>query len=1063
MPPRKARAESMALPLEAPVAATGGYEVDTPILNNPYDAPSLHWLLKEGETPSKKEGRRPSIALPPRNKPDAWTADNTLKTHGSGWQYSPAWELTQVNLIRERVQAWREAGRPGASSVTLELLDYWTREGREQRLFFAQIEAAETVIFLTEARADLRQGIAVPLDEPTPAQAAEGAKAFLRYCTKMATGTGKTTVMAMLIVWSVLNKLTQSDSTRFASTVLVVCPNVTIRSRLRELDPAGGEASVYRSRDLIPTHHMPLLRQGRVLTTNWHLFERQQEGSGGVTAKVVKKGVTVQTKELIHIGEKNDTARGKRYLTLDTLRRYVDLGLMQVVEEERNKTTGAIEKVRALETRQMESEGRWLERVLGDAARASNLLVLNDEAHHAYRIRREVDEDDEIDEDDDFKKEATIWVEGLDRIHRLRGINLCVDLSATPYFLGASGGESNRPFPWVVSDFSLTDAIESGLTKIPQLVARDNSGAAIPSYFNVWAWIIPRLTSAERGGSRGSPKPEAVLRHAQTPITLLGKEWEQTFADWKAENKSRPPVFIIVCRDTSLAKMLHEWVADDVRPTGIPSAGLPLLRNAPDAEVTIRVDSKKVHESDDGTAKTDETRWMRFTLDTVGRNQWPTDTQGRPLFPDGFADLAEKLNKPQHPPGRDVRCIVSVGMLTEGWDCNTVTHIIGLRPFMSQLLCEQVVGRGLRRESYQPDEQTGLMPEEVAKVFGVPFELIPFKGSGVPPPTPKPRQHVHALPGNAAYRISFPRVEGYTAAIRNKVMVNWAVLPSLNLDPVKIPPEVQMKAALPANSGRPSLSGPGALDNVTLNPFRKDKREQELAFELAADLTRQYVSQTQGRVPPQVLFPQLLAITRRYLAEKLSAEHPAQKIDAFLAPYYGAIIELLLEAIRPDEAAGETPEVPRYETHRGPGKSDDVDFWTSRDVTQVQRSHLNYVVADSGWEQVAAVAIDMHPAVLAFVKNAGLGFGIPYFHNGQAHEYVPDFLVKLRGKGDGHSWLILEPKGRDPLTEVKRAAAERWVEAVNADGQHGHWQYAMTQQRGEVRAVLDRLTATDVR
>ncbi|MGQ0618298.1 MAG: BPTD_3080 family restriction endonuclease [Panacagrimonas sp.] len=1062
MPPRKRVASAAGAPAETAVPTTGGYEVETPILNNPYDAPTVHWLLKEGETPRKLAGRRPSLALPPRNKPDAWTADTVFHSHkgDDGWPYGDAWELAQVNLIRQRVLAWREAGSPGASSVTLELLDYWVRDGRQHRLFFAQIEAAETVIFLTEARADFRQGIAVPVDEPTEMQAAEGARAFTRYCSKIATGSGKTTVMAMLIAWSVLNKLTQRDSTRFASTVLVVCPNVTIRSRLRELDPEAGEASVYRSRDLVPPHWMPQLRQGRVLTTNWHKFERQQEGSGGVTAKVLKKGVTVQTRELIHIGEKNDTARGKRYLTLDTLRRFVDLGLMQVVEEVRNKSTGAIEKVRVLETRQMESEGKWLERVLGDAAKASNLLVLNDEAHHAYRIRREADDEDTEEDAEELGKEATIWVEGLDRINRLRGINLCVDLSATPYFLSAAGGEPGKPFPWVVSDFSLTDAIESGLTKIPQLVARDNTGAAIPSYFNIWEWIMPRLTSAERGGSKGSAKPEAILRHAQTPITLLGKEWQQTFAQWQTEGKPRPPVFIIVCRDVALAKLMQEWIADDVRPTGIPAAGLPELRNTEGQEVTIRVDSKKVHESDDGTAKTDETRWMRFTLDTVGRLAWPADTQGRPLYPEGFAELAEKLERPLHPPGRAVRCIVSVGMLTEGWDCNTVTHIIGLRPFMSQLLCEQVVGRGLRRESYQPDEVSGLMPEEIAKVFGVPFELIPFKGSGTPPPLPKPRKQVRALPAKAAYRISFPRVEGYTAAIRNRVTVGaWDLLPSMKLDPVAIPPEVKMKAALPANSGRPTLSGPGALADVTLNPFRREKREQELAFELAADLTRQYAQQSAGRVPAQVLFPQLLAITRRYLEQKLTAERPAQKIDAFLSPYYGSIIELLLNAIRPDQSAGEAAEVPRFEPNRGPGKTDDVDFWTSREVTEVQHSHLNYVVADKGWEQVAAVALDEHPAVLAFVKNSGLGFGIPYFHNGQAHEYVPDFIVKMRGPGDTHSWLILEPKGHDALADVKRAAADRWVNAVNADGQHGIWRYEMTRQRGAVKAVLDAVAA----
>ena len=169
---------------------------------------------------------------------------------------------------------------------------------------------------------------------------------------------------------------------------------------------------------------------------------------------------------------------------------------------------------------------------------------------------------------------------------------------------------------------------------------------------------------------------------------------------------------------------------------------------------------------------------MRLTLDTVGKVRWPEDRQGRPLYPEGFEELARKLGRPMHPPGRDVRCIVSVGMLTEGWDCSTVTHIIGLRPFMSQLLCEQVVGRGLRRRSYEvgPDQK---LTEEVSTVFGVPFEIIPFKASKEGPPQPPPkRHHVHALPERAALEITFPRVEGYRQAIRNRITVNWDSLAS---------------------------------------------------------------------------------------------------------------------------------------------------------------------------------------------------------------------------------------------------------------------------------------------
>jgi type III restriction enzyme len=398
-------------------------------------------------------------------------------------------------------------------------------------------------------------------------------------------------------------------------------------------------------------------------------------------------------------------------------------------------------------------------------------------------------------------------------------------------------------------------------------------------------------------------------------------------------------------------------------------------------------------------------------------------------------------------------------MLTEGWDCNTVTHIIGLRPFMSQLLCEQVVGRGLRRTNYEvgPD---GKLTEEVAKVFGVPFEIIPFKESkGAKPQETRPRRHIHAVPQKAAYEIKYPRVEGYGQAVRNRISVNWNEAASLTLDPANIPPEVQVKASLPSNKGRPSLIGPGKLESLDLNPYRKGRRFQELVFDLARDLTRDYVKQPGCEAPAHVLFPQLKSIAERYLRDKVRPLHPANVLDVFLSPYYGWVVERLVEAIRPDTLQGEAPEVPRYEAHRGPGSTAEVDFWTSRDVREVLHSHLNYVVADTAkWEQSAAYAIDTHPAVDAFVKNAGLGFAIPYVHNGQAHDYVPDFIIRL--KGEPERYLILEVKGFDSLEEVKRAAAERWVAAINAEGSYGQWQYGVAKKIAEAGNIISRACGT---
>ena len=770
----------------------------------------------------------------------------------------------------------------------------------------------------------------------------------------------------------------------------------------------------------------------------------------GQSAKVLRAGREVRTRETVRIGPKTTTARGIRYLNIDELGRQAAAGLVTVLEEKRDRQ-GHLKSVLVEAVRYVESDAKLIERVLGrEIGGKSNILVMNDEAHHAYRMRRtEPDENEEelFGEEDDgeaFYREATVWVDGLDRIHKDRGINQCIDLSATPYYLGRVGQDANRPFPWVVSDFGLIDAIESGLVKIPQFAVRDASGNAVPGYFNIWRWILPKLTSAERGGGRARVKPEAVLKYAHVPLAMLGGLWEALRWEWeRREGESRPPVFIIVCKNTALAKVVYQWLAEDKAPVGIPPARLDGLRNADENIRTIRVDSKVVRESDSGQAKSDEDRWMRTMLDTVGKTDWPRDGQGRRLYPEGFETLAGKLKRPFHPPGRDVRCIVSVGMLTEGWDCNTVTHIVGLRPFMSQLLCEQVVGRGLRRSSYAVGEDDKL-EEEVAKVFGVPFEIVPLKEN---PPTnglkpPANTWRIRAVPERAQLEIRFPRVEGYAQGIRHRVKVDWESIASLTLDPMDIPPEVEMKAGLPSNTGRPSLVGPDRLERVDLNPYREGRRLQRLVFEMARDLTWDYRRQPGCDAPPHVLFTQIALIVARYFDEKVRPVDPARDVDAFLSPWYGWLVERLVAAIRPDDRTGESAELPRTESGRGPGSTAEVDFETRREPYPVVKSHVNAVVPDTAkWEQSAAYRLDTDSLVRSFVKNAGLGFAIPYLHNGEHREYLPDFIVRLAG--DVERYLILDTKGYDPLKNVKTQAAHRWIHAVNAAGWFGAWDYAL--------------------
>lgn len=1031
------------------------FEVPNPILNSPFEEPRRFWFIKEGDTPQLREGRRSSLVFRPSEQRVEWElSDGTLEPSA---EYAAGYEMVLVNLVRKRLKAWKAEGYPGVTRTTLELLKWWQREGRKERLFYAQIQAVEAIIFITEARSDFWQGISVPRDLPNGQRDSKGGDGFVRYALKLATGGGKTTVMGMLAAWSILNKLNDRSDKRFSHIVLVVCPNVTIRNRLQEIDPRNGDASLYRTRDLVPEHLMPFLTQGRMIVTNWHIFAPKTSAAGGESARVLKTGVRELRDELIRIGQKNDTARGKRYLTLETLERQVALEQVFVVPgSERRDREGNLVSLRVTSERYVESDAAVIQRVLGrEAAGKQNVLVLNDEAHHAYRLRKDATEDedmfeeDETEEEEQFFEEATVWVEGLDRINARCGINFCVDLSATPYFLGRVGQDTNRPFPWTISDFGLIDAIESGLVKIPQLAVRDTTGKQVAGFFNIWKYVLDKLTPAEKGGKKASPKPEAVLKHAALPINQLAGLWEEECKRWTEQKEPRTPVFIIVCKNTKIAKVIFEWLAEGKTPTGLPPSAMDRFRNNGSIN-TIRVDSKVAFETDSGEAKDDEKRWMRYTLDTVGRLEWSRDAQSRPLYPEGFEALAEKLKRPLHPPGRDVRCIVSVGMLTEGWDCNTVTHIIGLRPFMSQLLCEQVVGRGLRRRTYAENRE-GLFSEEVAKVFGVPFDVIPFKQTDGPLPPPPKRDHIHAIPEKAQHEIKFPRVVGYTQSVRNRIAVNWDAVPITKLDPLQIPGETQVKGLSISTQGRMSLSGPGRLDRVTLEAFRKKLRLQRVMFDLASDLTRVLITEKKCEVPPHKLFPQAFRIVEQYFTDWVKPIQPFEAVDAWHSPFYGQVLERLRTNIQPDTAEGEAPQIPIHEQHRGLGSSADVDFWTTRPVWPVERSHVNYVVADTRqWEQSTAYFVDTNPLVRSFVKNAGLGFAIPCFYSGQEHEYLPDFIIRL--EMERATFLILECKGfPDEHKADKAAAARRWVNAVNADGRHGLWEYAVAEHPSQVK------------
>jgi type III restriction enzyme len=1018
--------------------------VENPIINSPYGEPQHHWHIEEGKSPEKREGRRPAsyfLRVPERaaRGRTAQKQGSLLEEEAKGEEYL----LDLANLLRQRVAEWRKRDYQGATKVTRELLDLWRASDRAQPLFYAQVEAAETVIFLTEGPADLKQGLAVQMDEPGPAAKEAGYKAFQRYALKMATGSGKTTVMGMLAAWSILNKVTDPQAAEYSDTVLILCPNITIRDRLQELKPEKGELSLYRTRELVPVHRMTDLARGEVFVTNWHNLERRELGDvNGQSARVVKRGTPVETVRTIKVSATS---------TPEEIQHQATIGAFQILSVER-KRNGEPKAYTVKETRYFESDAAFLKRILGGRkGRTSAIFAMNDEAHHAYR-RGIVSEEDEYALDEETAeadaREATIWIEGLDRINKAlggrgNGIRLCIDLSATPFYIQGSGNEVGKPFPWVVSDFSLLEAIEAGLVKVPQLpISEDNDGDT-PPYFNVWRWVQKR---AQSDGVIGPVTVTEVMRYATAPIVTLAESWRETWATWRKhfEEGNRkhdvPPVFIIVCRDTTIAKALYAWLAGQ--------------------EVTVRIDSK-VGEDIAAGGSQDETRRLRFVLETIGKTEWP----GRKI-PEEYEALVEKNNRKaledeesgltaisaEVPPGRNVRCIISVSMLSEGWDATTVTHVVGLRPFGSQLLCEQVVGRALRRTSYAVDTETKLFREETAQIFGVPFELIPFKveGGKPQPPTP-PANHVYAEPDKSEYEIEFPVVEGYQDPGVVQVKVNWDRVGDLLIDQSQVPTDVLLKG-LVVQDGRLVPYGPGVPVRVTLEELRKGIRLQRVAFELARVLTSKWREDRGDVVPVHRLFPQMLDAALRFIETRVDAANDQQKQEVAINPYFGKAVAMLMNAMEVVDLGGASQEKPVIAPGAAGVRSTRlVNFHTGKPLHDAEKCHLNAAVFDFDWERQAGELLDTHDAVEAWVKNDRLGLVVPYRKEGTARKYLPDFVVRLTNG----EMLLVEIKGQEGDAKLKAAAAERWCKAVTNDSRFGKWSYHLCFGKKALQEVLE--------
>ena len=931
--------------------------VDNPIINSPFEEPTRYWAYEEGQ-PVLKTGRRP--------------AGYYLKARTRGPQLSMFEEefvpLELVNTIRERVKAWREKGYPGVTPITRQLLNHWNDPDRERKLFFCQREAAETLIWLVEASPAEKQGIVIPKDAPNdPESIAKGYKALTRYACKMATASGKTVVMGMVIAWQVLNKLANPQDRRFSDAVLLVCPNLTIRERLQVLLPWHPK-NYYEQFDLLPKGLLERLQQGRFQITNWHLFQPKDDSR---SRSVVQRGV--------------------------------------------------------------ESDTAFCRRVLKDLGNKQNILVINDEAHHAYRPAQVLSPEElkqlpkeERERLEEELRQATIWVSGLDKINAVRGINFCADFSATPFYIKGSGYDEGSPFPWIVSDFGLVDAIECGIVKIPRVPVDDNTGALIPRYFRLWEWINSRLPASERQRARRRAKPESVLREAEGALAMLASEWKKTFDEFQKAGSPVPPALIVVCDNTSLSKLVHEHIAK--------GNVLPELENRDGREVTLRIDTKLLSEAEsavEGETKKEVAERLRKTVDTVGKTEW--EGEGEPL-------------------GKNIRCVVSVGMLTEGWDAHNVTQILGLRAFTSQLLCEQVVGRGLRRLNYDDFSE----PEYV-DVYGVPFEVIPVKKKPVGrKEVQKVSTLVRALPERKHLEITFPRVEGYVFDVRQRIRVNLENVPYLVIDPSSEPTEVIAKPMAGYRIGRPDRLGPGPEVLHDRNPFHREKRLQASVYEIAAEITRRLKDKREDWSARHILFPQVLNIVWEYLENRVIVTEDAPLEEIALLKYKQRIIERLTQAIEPDTETGELPLLPVIERFRPIGSTSEVLFRTVRPCVGTTKSHISHVVLDAPrWEHSVAYQLERMPEVIAYARNDHLDFTIPYEWQGVRHEYRPDYLIRLRCNDGKELKVILEIKGFETEQDrQKEVAARRWVKAVNHHGEFGRWAFMVCRDPRRLKKAL---------
>ncbi len=921
--------------------------IDRLIINSPYEEPSRYWSYeRETRSFTLKEGRRPAGYV---------VASETSRSFDDPGIFV---EIPLVNNIRPRVKSWRDAGYPGVTGITQRLLEHWRNiEEREyRRFFFCQLEAIETLIWLTEAPDSEKVGIDIPSD---------GGE-FARICSKMATGSGKTIVMALLIAWQILNKVAYPQNKRYSKNIFIIAPGLTVKNRLQVLLPYG-HANYYEEFNIVPSGLLDKLRQGKVLIHNWHT------------------------------------------LSWDT-------------EEQ-------IAKRKSVDKRGAKSNEAYVREVLGDMAGASNIVVINDEAHHAWRVPESKVKD--VKKED--IEEATVWISGLDRIHKARGILNCFDFSATPFVPSGKKSTEEALFGWIVSDFGLNDAIESGLVKTPRVVVRDD-GKLTKDYKSRLYHIYNDSEVKDdlnRKAEEQEPLPDLVVNG----YYLLGKDWLETAKAWKKEGHKTPPVMITVANRTETAarvkytfdhkKIRIDELCEPERTLHIDSKVLEMAESQEEAAVPETAPAQGEEEQEEPKkkySKKEQAELLRKTVDTVGQT----------------GKLGEQIQK-----------VISVGMLSEGWDAKTVTHIMGLRAFSSQLLCEQVVGRGLRRTSYEVNSATGLFEAEYVNIFGVPFTFLPHEAQdGPPPPPPSPKTKIEPVIDKQQYEISWPNI----------IRIDHVYKPKLKLDMSKVKPldidaydTATLAELAPIVEGKPDVT---KISAISLDDLGRKYRMQRIVFETARDVYDQ-MKKPDWKGNKEYLLAQIIRIVEDFISSnKIQMSPPLFNQEEvrrriLITLNMQKLVQHIWEAIRFDNTEGI---VPVFDADNPIRSTANMQSWyTGKPCEHTERSHINLCVFDSTWEASEAFELDRNSNVAAWVKNDHLGFEIIYIFKGVVRKYRPDFIIKLQNG----EFLILETKGQDTQQDkTKREFLDEWVKAVNQHGGFGKWKCAVSKNPADVKGIL---------